>query len=175
MRYFTVKEGALVTRFGTGTYLAAVVSVHSVGPLKGQTKIEWTGEVVALTDGDFQAYGREYEQLKAEGALLEVDEAAYDAWNAKQEAATKAAAGQSAQEAAQAKADAAKLESERLANELKALQARAKQAEAESLEASKLLDAVSKPEPTASKPEPAGATAVAEANPKSPAHARSKE
>jgi hypothetical protein len=178
MRYFTVKEGALVTRFGTGTYLAATVSMNVSGPRKGETDIKWSNEVVCLTDEDFRLYGREYEQLKGEGALVEVDQAAYDRYVEALHAATTAEAGQTEQQAAQAKLEAAKLEAARASEELKAMQARADKANADAEAAAKELAAATPKDKEETKPDaspapiPAAAPAASATSTKSP---RSKE
>lgn len=147
MRYFTVKEGALVSRFGSGTYLGAVVSVHQTGSQKGETEIKWTGEVVVLTDEDFRLYGREYEQLLREKALVEVDQAAYDKFVLAQTVKTESESAQTAAEMAKAKADVAKLEAEQLEAELKALQERAAKAKANAVQLSKEAAAATKEAP----------------------------
>ena len=137
MRYFTVKEGALVTRLGTNTYLGATVGIEQTGRNKGQTKITWTpGEVFALSDEELQQYGREYGQLLAEGSLVDSTEAAYKAYAEREAAASggqadkaaveaQLATAQEAQraaaaeaEAAVAKAERAKADADRLAKEL---------------------------------------------------------
>lgn len=101
MRYFTIRKGALVTRFGTGTYLGATVAV-----VKGATAIDWTeGEVVALPDVEVGKYLREYNQLLLEGSIVESTEDAYKAFHVEREKAVEA-------EAEKAKAEAAKLEAE---------------------------------------------------------------
>lgn len=93
MRYFTIRKGALVTRFGTGTYLGATVGVHADGPLKGQTFIDWhDGEVVMLPDAEVGTYLREYNQLLLEGSITESTEEAWKAFHVKREAAVEAEA-----------------------------------------------------------------------------------
>lgn len=87
MRYFTIRQGALVTRFGTGTYLGATVGVRSDGPQKGETFIDWhEGEVVNLPDDEVGKYLREYNQLLLEGSIAESTEDAWKAYHAKREA-----------------------------------------------------------------------------------------
>jgi hypothetical protein len=127
MRYFTVKNGALVTRFGTGTYLGATVEMIREGERKGETDLKWTGDVVALPEAELAKYLREYNGLLADGSLIEVDEPAYKKWAEAQEAQSKkdadaieAAAKKEAAalEAAQKKADAeAKAAAEKAAKE----------------------------------------------------------
>lgn len=128
MRYFTVKEGALVSRFGTPSYLGAVLSVEQTGPKKGQTRLEWTkGEVVALSDEELTTYGREYTQLVAEGSLIDSTEEAFLAYSADQAKAS------GADEAAtlNAKLEAAKAAHDRLLEEAKQAQERLESALAE--------------------------------------------
>lgn len=150
MRYFTVKEGALVTRFGTNTYLGATVGIEQTGLRKGQTKITWTpGEVFGLSDEELQQYGREYGALLAEGSLVEASEEAYrtyteaeakeagaqvtkSALEAKLEVAREAQRAAAAEaEAAKVKAEQAKVDAERLTNELSEHAAAEKRAQAE--------------------------------------------
>lgn len=115
MRYFKVKEGALVTRFGVGTYIGAVVGVIQAGERKGETEIKWTGDVVALPVAELDKYAREYDGLKIEGSLIEVDEAAYKKWIADSEAATEKEVKD--REAAEKKAEAERLAAEKKAKE----------------------------------------------------------
>ena len=115
MRYYSAKADVLVTRYGTGSYIGAKVTVPTEGPLKGQTVLTHTGEVVALTDAEFSKYMREYLQLEREGSLIQRTEKDYKAWveaeakatekeTADREAAEKKAAAE--QEAAEKKAKA---------------------------------------------------------------------
>lgn len=109
MRYFTIRQGALVTRFGTGTYLGATVGIVEKGPLKGQTFTTWhEGEVVALPDEEVGKYLREYNQLLLEGSIAESDEAAWKAFHEKREEVVAA-------EANAVKAEAETSKSEKLA------------------------------------------------------------
>jgi hypothetical protein len=140
MRYFTVKDGALVTRFGTGTYLGATVAMIREGERKGEVDIKWTGDVVALPDAELNLYLREYNQLLAEGSLVEVKEEAYKKFLDAQEAQSKKEAAAieetakkeaAALEAAQKKADAeAKAAAEKAAREADAAKKKADDAAA---------------------------------------------
>ncbi len=80
MRYYSAKADVLVTRYGTGSYIGASVSVPTEGPLKGQTVLTHTSEVVALTDAEFAKYMREYLQLEREGSLIQRTEKDHKAW-----------------------------------------------------------------------------------------------
>jgi hypothetical protein len=83
MRYFSTKAGALCTRYGTGTYIGASISV-----VKGQTQIAYDEqEVVAISDQELALYGREYSGLLEEGSLVERKKADFEDW---QEAVAKA-------------------------------------------------------------------------------------
>lgn len=93
MRYFTIRQGALVTRFGTGTYLGATLGVHQDGPKKGATFVDWhEGEVVMLPDAEVGKYLREYNQLLLEGSIAESTEEAWKAFHVEREAAVEAEA-----------------------------------------------------------------------------------
>ncbi len=66
-RYFSANPPALVTRFGTGTYLGATLRVVS-----GQPVIEWDSEkIVEISDAELVSYLREYAGLIRDGSLIE--------------------------------------------------------------------------------------------------------
>ena len=75
-RYFSAKPPALVTRFGTGTYLGAVVVIEG-----GMPSIKWEPDrIVEISDAELTAYLRDYATLVRDGALIEHEEAAYRAY-----------------------------------------------------------------------------------------------
>lgn len=134
MRYFTVKDGALVTRFGTNTYLGATVGLVEKGERKGETELKWTGDVIALPESELNKYLREYNQLLEEGSLIESDEAAYKKWADAQEAQSKKEAA--AIEDAKKKADAeAKAAADKAAKEAEVAKKKADEAAAQAAKA----------------------------------------
>ena len=72
-RYFSAKPPALVTRFGTGTYLGA-----SLERVDGQVSIKWDEErIVAISDAELSQYLRDYAGLVRDGSLIEWTEDDY--------------------------------------------------------------------------------------------------
>ncbi len=66
-RYFSVIPPALVTRFGTGTYLGASIRFDA-----GHSVIEWDPDrIVEISDNELTQYLREYAGLVRDGSLVE--------------------------------------------------------------------------------------------------------
>jgi hypothetical protein len=86
-KFYSTKQGALCSRYGTGTYIGASIVV-----VKGATAIQWAPEeVVAISDEEFAKYSREYQGLVVEGSLVEREPKDFEAWNAKLTASEKQA------------------------------------------------------------------------------------
>lgn len=97
MRFFKAVEGHVVHRFGTSSATSSNERFgHSIG---AGGVITWDTEaVLAISDAEAARYQREYDRLVRQGALIEVDEAAWNAWRAERKArAKKSAAEQTAQ------------------------------------------------------------------------------
>ncbi len=89
-RYFSAKPPALVTRFGTGTYLGAVLKIVS-----GVVSIEWDEDsIVAISDAELITYSREYAGLVRDGSLAEHNRATYQAFLTRSAEAAEQAAKQ---------------------------------------------------------------------------------
>lgn len=130
MRFYSAAKDRLVTRYGTGAYIGATVSVPTEGPDKGKTVIVHNEEeVVAITDAEFSKYAREYLALEREGSLTLRPEADWkkqvdaEAARLKKEVET--------QEAAQKKAEADAKAAEQDAAEKKAAAEKAQKETAE--------------------------------------------
>ncbi len=127
-KYYSSREGALCTRYGTGTHLGATVAV--VG---GQTQITWHPErVYEITDAEMVKFTREYMGHVADGSLVERSEADYAAWLAKEKAESEAEAAalkKQADEAAAAEKKAADAAKKKQADEAKATATQTNQAE----------------------------------------------
>lgn len=79
MRYYSAKEGVLVTRYGTRTYIGATVSVDKPGKPGSKTVIKHTDQIVALSDAEIAKHAREYLRLERDGSLIARTKSEFDA------------------------------------------------------------------------------------------------
>lgn len=82
-KFYSAKPPALVTRYGTGTFIGAAVVMQGGRP----TIVYNTDEVVAIPDAEIAAYSREYLTHERDGALVVPTEADYLAWLEAEQAA----------------------------------------------------------------------------------------
>jgi hypothetical protein len=116
MRFYSATKDRLVTRYGTGAYIGATVTVPTEGPDKGKTVLVHDEDaIVALTDAEFSKYAKEYLSLERDGSLrLRTEEeykavaAAEEKRQADEEAAAKKAAADAEKKAADEAAAAEK-------------------------------------------------------------------
>lgn len=80
MKYLSAKPPALVTRYGTGTYIGAAIVIEG-----GQPSIAFDPEaIVEIPNAEFEKYSREYLTHLRDGALTVRDEAAFHAYQRKE-------------------------------------------------------------------------------------------
>lgn len=111
-RYFAPVAGHVVSRYGTGTRTKNNQPIGHTRGKRGAFELIAKDIVVLIPDAEAQRYAREYDRAVADGALKELDEAAYKAWLAAEVErgkveAEKAAKAQPAAEAAEVEAEKA--------------------------------------------------------------------
>jgi uridine phosphorylase len=85
-KYVSCKSGALVTRYGTRSYIGAVLDMRT-----GESTFN-EAEVVKLPLSEWNAYLKEYTRCVKAGVLIERDEKAYEGWLKAQAKASEAEA-----------------------------------------------------------------------------------